>query len=531
MQFYYDAARDLLIYPGYIPNVQALPDARMLSADSFWVPRTLASCQVLRYYGYPVPPIMTDESYDWPIEPGRKPLAHQKIYANFFALHRRSFNLGDPGTMKTLSTLWAVDFIMQQYPPGTHRALVIAPLTVLETVWASAIFKNFLSRRSFEILVGPAEKRRALLAKKADISLINHDGLGVGAHTRGRLELDGLSRDIAEREDIKIVVIDEASAYRDARTKRSRLARLIIGNRPYLTMLTGTPVSSAPTDAYGLSKLMSNAFGKSFTSFQMDTMVKVSQFKYVPRADGYEKARRLLQPAVRFALNEIWGGPPSTTQKRMVELTDEQKKLMAELKKDLQIQMKSGALVNATNEAAARQKFMQISLGAIYDSDHKAHYIDASTRYAEIEDIIESTNRKVVVFVPLTSVINRLHKELSKRWKCGIINGDVAAKDRPAIIRAFESEPDFKVMIVDPGAAAHGINEFVVADTAIWMGTTDKTELWIQGNARINRPGQTWPTTIFQLVSNKLEEEIFRRMETNTSLQGALLEAVRKGEL
>lgn len=306
MTFFHDTATDTLVYPQLSPLVgQYLIGARTAGGYTV-IPRTLKNCQTLRYYHHPVPPIITDDVYDWPIEPGRKPLAHQKIYANFFALHPRSMNLGDPGTMKTLSTLWAVDFIMQQYPKGTCRALVVAPLTVLETVWASAIFKNFLSRRSFEILVGPAEKRRALLAKKADISIVNHDGVGIGAHTRRRMELDGLSRDIAEREDIKIVVIDEASAYRDSTTKRSRIARMAIGNRPYLSMLTGTPLPNAPTDGYGLAKMLNNCFGESFTSFQAKTMRKVSQFKWVPLADGYERARRVLTPAVRFALEDIW---------------------------------------------------------------------------------------------------------------------------------------------------------------------------------------------------------------------------------
>jgi hypothetical protein len=37
--------------------------------------------------------------------------------------------------------------------------------------------------------------------------------------------------------------------------------------------------------------------------------------------------------------------------------------------------------------------------------------------------------------------------------------------------------------------------------------------------------------TVVQIVSNPLEREIFRRLETNESLQGVLLNAVRKGDL
>lgn len=530
--FWYDQPRDLLLYPRVSTLIeQYIPEARQVNGSLVAVPRTLHNSQLLRWLSYPVLPVIRDDNYDFPIEPGKRPLMHQKVYANFSALHPRMFNLGDPGTMKTISTLWAADWLMQQHPPGTFRALIVAPLTILETVWAAAIFRNFLGRRSFEVLQGDAAKRQKLLAKKADFSIINFDGVGVGAHTRKKFELDGLSKDLAEDDGIKLVIVDEASAYRDASTKRHRIARIAIGKRPYLFMLTGTPLPNAPTDAYGLAKLLNNAFGQSFDTFQRETMWKQSLYKWMPQKDGYEKARRLLVPAVRFAIDEVWDAPPSTTQRRKVELTPEQKTMMAALKRDLQVATRNGIQISAANEAAARQKFLQISMGSIYDENHVAHHIDAGPRYREVEEIIESTDRKVVIFVPLTSVIDKLYKELSKRWRCGIINGDVKPKDRPAIIQAFASEPDFKTMIVDPGSTAHGINEFVVADTAIWMGATDKNELYIQGNARIERPGQTHPTTIFQIVSNALEGEIFNRLETQTSMQGIMLQAVRNGDL
>ena len=283
---------------------------------------------------------------------------------------------------------------------------------------------------------------------------------------------------------------------------------------------------------------MNNAFGKSFKTFQLETMYPAGPYKWLPQKEGYDKARRLLSPAVRFGLDEIWSGPPMTFQRRMVELTAEQKEHMRKLKSELQLIVKSGQAITAMNESAARQKLIQLSLGAVYDGDHVAHLVDASPRYRELEEIIESTQRKVVVFVPITSVVHLVVKYLRAVWKkqglpwtCDFINGEVdAKKDRPRIIQAFASEPDFKVIVVDPGVTAHGINEFVVADTAVWMGCTDKAELWVQGNARIRRPGQQYPSTCFQLVSNKLEEEIFTRLENNTSMQGLMLQAVREGK-
>ena len=538
----FDSAHNVLIYPA-LPGgasrriLEHIPEARDLSpayvggsGSTIGVPRTLRNSQVLRWLGHSVVPIITDQNYDWPIEPGRQALPHQKVYANFQVLHPRCFNLGDPGTMKTLSTLWAADFLMRQHPPGEFRALIICPLTIIETVWAAAIFRNFLGRRSFEILHGTSDRRRKLLAKKPDFALINFDGVGVDAHIRKEIILDGFSKELAEDEAIKLVIVDEARGYGDASTARNKIARLSIGPKPYLWQLSGSPTPNKPTDCYGMAKLTNNAYGKSFKTFQAETMIKVSNFIWKPQKNGYEKARRLLVPAVRFGLDEIWQGPPQTVQQREVELSAAQKTSMAALKRDLQIVMESGKIIDAINEAAFRTKMLQISLGAVYDRQHREHLIDSAPRLKEIEQIIDSTQRKVVVFVPLTSVIHLLFKHLSKKHGCVVINGEVPQKQRAGIIRSFAEDPKVRVMITDPGTTAHGVNEFVVADTIVWYGGVDKADLWKQGNDRIRRPGQLYPSTIFQIVSNQAEKEIFKRLETNTSMQGLMLDAIKRGD-
>ena len=539
-----------VIYPGQPGALaQYIPDLKTINGSYFAFPATLPNLQVAAYYNLPVPPVMTDDNYDWPIEPGKTPLPHQKIYANFTALHPRMFNLGDPGTMKTISTLWAMDFLML-HAAERFRALIVAPLTILETTWAPALFRNFLGRRSFTILTGDGDRRMKRLEEDVDVYIVNHDGIKVGAHIRRkmdpryprqkRIELDGFSAALAARDDIKLVVIDEAHGFGDPSSGRSGVASMLFGpgKRPMLKQLTGTPNATAPTDAYGMAKLSNNAYGKSWTGFRLETMVKVSEFKWVPRADGYDKARRLLTPAIRFGLDEIWDGPPMTVQRRRVELTEDQKKEMKRLKNELQVIAASGHAISAANESAARQKLIQLSLGAVYDGEHNVHFIDALPRYKELEEIIESTSRKVVVFVPITSAVHLVVKYLretwkrhKKPWKCDFINGEVkAGKERDAVINQFVSDLEFKCVVADPQTATEGINEFVVADTVVWFGATDRAKAWIQGNARVRRPGQKHPSTCFQLVSNKLEEEIFDRLENNTSMQGLMLDAIRKGE-
>lgn len=530
-EFYYDQTRNLLIYPSaYTSNIQqAIPEARTVNGHYLAVPRTLRNCQVLRWFNYPIPLIM--DQYDWPAPPGIKPYESQKIAANFLVTHPRCFNLSDMGTGKTNVVLWAADWLMRKYPKGECRALLIAPLSILQRVWGDAIFKNFLGNRTYEILHGTAEQRLAALERPADFYIINFDGVGTGAHTRKRLELDGFCKQLASRADIRIAIVDEASAYKDSTTKRHRLARLVFGSKEYLWCLSGTPTPNAPTDAYGLAKLVNGAMGKSFTNFRLDTMYQPfpNSFKWIPKKDGYDKARKLLTPAIRFEISQVWDGPEMTTQQREVPLTDQQKKLMADLKRDFVVRVKAGEPISAANEAAARTKFIQISLGAIYDGAHKAHAIDAKPRLEELKAVIREAPGKLLIFSPLTSIINLLYKELNE-WSREIVNGDTSQKDRSRIFQDFQSGDEPRLLIADPRTMGHGLDLFA-ARTVVWFGITDQAEIYAQANKRAHRPGQRYPVTIVQLVSNALEREVFRRLESNLALQGALLDVVRKGEL
>lgn len=528
-KLFYDTQRRLIVYQTTEPDrvINYVPEARRVNGSHVAVPATLRNAQLLRILDLPIPGIMEASGYDWPIQKGRKPLPHQKLMAEFMVAHPRCFNLSDMGTMKTLATIWAADFVMQQ---EKCRAIVVAPLSILESVWKQSVFANLLGRRRCTIVHGSSKDRQKQLGMEADFYVINFDGVGTGSSNAGRkLTLGGMSADLEKRDDIQLVIVDEASAYRDSRTQRSKFAQYIFGRRSYLWQLTGSPTPNGPTDAYGLAKLAGST-RESFTNFHNRTMIRVSQFKWVPRPEGYREARKLLSPSIRFDLHDVWDGPGQTTQQRQIALTADQTRALKELKNRLQIDLQAGTLTIA-NEAAARLKAIQISLGAIYDDDHKAHRIDAGPRLTELKNIIHQVKGKLLCFVPLTSVVNLLHSELRKEVGCCVVNGQTPQRERADIFERFQSaESGLRLLIADPGTMAHGLDLWQ-ARTVVWFGPTDRTELYLQANRRAYRPGQTWPVTVVQMVSTPLEKEIYRRLDSNETMQGVLLQLVREGKL
>jgi SNF2 family DNA or RNA helicase len=210
---------------------------------------------------------------------------------------------------------------------------------------------------------------------------------------------------------------------------------------------------------------------------------------------------------------------------RDVELSSEQMKYYKELKSELTIQLGLKGEITAVHQAALRWKLIQISQGAVYDVDHKAHLLDASPRIAVLREVIEEAKRKVIIFTPLTSVVHMLFKELDE-YSRAMINGEVAPKIRDEIFRRFQNDADPQILIADPATMSHGLDLFA-ASVVVWYGATDKTELYLQANRRIDRPGQTVPTTIVQLAATPIEREIYKRAATNTSMQDLILDLVR----
>jgi SNF2 family DNA or RNA helicase len=524
MTFWHDQASNVMVWDTARADEFApyFHGAKRLRNGYLAAPADLYNCQVAQHLKLPTIPFV-DQTYDWPIKRPWRPREHQKIMTEFMVQNPRCFNLSDMGTMKTLSTLWAADYLMQRQPG--LKTLIVAPLSILQRVWGDAITQHFLGRRTFTIVHGSAKKRRELLQKNTDFYIINHDGVGIGAsYTKHKLRLEGLSHDIANRADIQIVAIDEASAYRDGTTRRHRIARAVLAHKSYLWPLTGTPTPNGPLDAHGLARLVNGAFGESYNAYKNRVMYRVSQFQWVPRVGSHEEAHKLLQPSIRYEMRECTDVPPCTEQMRDVELSDEQRKLFKELKRDLTLQMERGT-VTAVNEAALRLKLIQISCGAVYDMEHRATRVDCAPRLAVLREVIEEAARKVIIFTPLTSVVHLLYGEL-KEYSRAMINGEVPVKARDEIFQQFQSSADPQLLIADPATMSHGLDLYA-ASVVVWYGATDRTELYLQANRRIDRPGQVVPTTIVQLAASPVEREIFRRAATNTSMQGAILDLVR----
>lgn len=531
MQF--SAAHRACVYTIDRPDqVTALiPQARQLTTDHVAVPANFDAMFAMRRLGYPVvAPILLD--YDWPRYRGEvpQPFPQQYHMAAFHTMHHECFNLSDMRTGKTLSALWAADYLMSI--GVMQKMLIVAPLSTLHSVWDNAIYKHFVGRRKAVVLHGDRAKRLRLLDEDADFYIINHDGLAIGKGTdsRGGLKLGDLAQRIRDRRDIDAITVDEGSIFRERTSERYKVLHRVRSGKQWCWWLTGTPTPNEPPNAWAQAHMVRTNYEEAYRSFHDRTMYRLTQFKWVPRQNAAQAAAEILQPSIRFDRHACLGTLPVKPEIREVELAPSQKKALAELKKDLQIQIGKGT-VNAVNEAALRTKFIQISAGAVYGQDHEVIKTDCAPRLKVTSELIEQANGKVIIFAPLTGVVNMLYKELGAYRKVAKVIGATTPKQRFEIFKSFQDRADntYDTIVADPRTVSHGLT-LTEADTIIWYAPCDMPETFQQANCRIEGSSQRYEWAIYCLASTPVERECYRRLDGKETMQGAILQ-LAQGEI
>lgn len=496
------------------------PTAFDLGLNRLGMPHDLATSLQLTMMGYDVPaPI--EYYYDWPREVSLvpAPFRHQIETAAHLTLHPRDYCLNDIGTGKTLSALWAADYLMSI--GVVRKVLIVSPLSTLERVWSDAIFFH-LRHRSSIVLHGAAARRRKLLGEHRDFYIINHDGIGV------------LGETLASRDDIDLVIIDELATYRNRQTTKWKdMDRLIHPNKGpkklWVWGLTGTPIPNEPTDAYGQCRLVTPAsVPKYYTHWRNMVMEQQSMYVWTPRKEAIDIVYKAMRPAIRFSRDECLDLPPCLYQTRDVEMSAEQTKHYKAIMKELYTEVQGGK-VTAVNEGVKRSKLLQIACGVVYDTNGLPHEIDVGNRLNVLMELIEQINEKVIIFVPFTAVTAMLHRELKKHWNFEVVTGSTPVKQRNEIFGRFQ-QPDSDIdLIAHPECMSHGLT-LTEASTIIWFAPIDSNDTYEQANGRITRAGQKHTANIIHLAGSTIERKMYKRLEQRQSTQGVLLELVARGE-
>ena len=491
--------------PGRITTV--IPKSKVLDSGEVLVKWGLEEAQVLKNLRLKNIPSPILGQYDWP---GLyRPFEHQKTTASFLTLHKRAFCFNEQGTGKTGSVIWACDYLMRI--GAIRRVLVLCPLSIMQSAWQNDLFRFAMHRTCAVAHSYSREKRIQAVKSDAEFVICNFDGLKI-------------IKDAVIDEGFDLIVVDEANAYKTVSTERWKTLNAIIKPNTWLWMLTGTPASQSPTDAYGLAKLVNpSGVPRFFGSFRDMVMFKITQFKWVPKPESQQTVHSVLQPAIRFTKEECLDLPDMTYTTRDVPLTAQQEKYYEKIRKDM-VAHAAGEEITTVNAAANLNKLLQLSCGAVYSDSGEVIQFDATNRIQALLEVIEEASHKVLVFVPYRHAIKIVSEEIRNAGiSCEVISGEVSASNRTDIFARFQTEPNPKVLVIQPQSAAHGVT-LTEANVVVWFSPITSVETYLQANARVHRAGQRNPCTVVHLQGSPAEKRMYKMLESKVDIHTRVID-------
>ena len=325
------------------PILEVFPDAKHVVSGGkhiIAVPHTVEHMSVMRSFGLDAPsPIL--HRYNWP---GRyRPYAHQRHTAQFVTENQRAFVLNGLGTGKTNAVAWAADFLMRE--GVIRKALIISPLSTLQRVWADTLYQSF-PHRKFVVLHGGKQARLDLAKQDWDFAIVNHHGVGIVK--------DHLPK------ELDLIIIDELAVLRVHTAKTLwGAAKQLIQPHHWVWGMTGTPTPNSPENAWAQVKLVKpENYNGSFTRWKNDVMHQISQYRWVPRRNSEQMVNQIMQPAIRYALEDCLDLPPAIFHEREAEMSPEQAYHYNKLKRECVTEAR-GMGVTAVNAAVLCGKLAQ----------------------------------------------------------------------------------------------------------------------------------------------------------------------------
>jgi hypothetical protein len=286
------------------------------------------------------------------------------VPTSFLLFRRNGCVFASGNTGKTSAVAWAADYLLTQN--AIKRVLVVCPLSIMDCAWRKDLF-NTVMHRKVAIAHGSREQRVKVIKGDAEFVIINYDGIET-------------VRDDLAHGGFDLIVCDESTALKNAKTRRWKMLNSLIAPDTWLWLMTGTPAAQSPFDAYGQAKIVNPKSVPAYaTAFKDQIMIKIGTFKWLPKHDAMDTVHQILQPAIRFTTEECLDLPEQLYTTYELEMSAQQKKYYEKLRKEMVIQA-AGEEVTAVNAAVQMGKLLQISSGSVYSDTGEVLEFDCTEK-------------------------------------------------------------------------------------------------------------------------------------------------------
>ena len=445
-----------------------------------------------------------------------RPHTYQTRLKDFIIENRYAFLTVDMGLGKTVTTLTAIQELLEDYVE-ISRVLVIAPKSVAENTWTSECAKwDHLAHLRVSVVMGDERRRIRALEAPADIYVINRDNVV------------WLTRHLGKRWTFDTVIIDESSSFKNPASHRFKALRKVRPQIRRLILLTGTPSPNGHMDLWSQMWLidMGQRLGRTLGAYRTRYFRPGRSNGHVVydwhlRPGAHEEISALMSDVTVSLKAEDWLEVPDLIESDIrIALSEKESKAYREFERD-QIMSLDGKDIEAVTAAALTNKLLQFTGGAMYDTEHGWHVMsDAKLR--ALEDIIETAgDEPVLVFYQFRHELSRLLERFKPLHP-------VTFSGEPDILRDWNTGR-IRLMLCQPASVQYGLNMQAGGHIIVWYAPTWNLEQYQQANARLHRQGQERPVLCYRLIcEGTIDERVISAVNGKHSAQESLLAMIRE---
>jgi SNF2 family DNA or RNA helicase len=334
-----------------------------------------------------------------------------------------------------------------------------------------------------------------------------------------------------------MIVNNESTTCKSPSAARAKAAVRLAALAPYRRILTGFPTPKSSLDLFmQFAFLDKRILGhRSFFTFRQRYAVLKKVYlanRSVDVVEGFQNTEELwglIDPvSFRVRADDCLDLPERTYHRQVVEMTDEQRRIYADMR-DQCLSQVGGAWTSATVAVAQITKLHQIACGFVTTEDGTEVEIPNRRVDALIDKIDEIGEPKIVIWATyhhcLRQIVSRLEREYGPRSFVQY-HGGIGDSDRAVARDRFSKDPDCRFFVGTQATGGRGLNDLIVARSTIYYANNYNLELRLNSEARTRRKGSERHSSVTYtdlITEGTVEEKIVQSLRRNIDVASAVL--------
>ena len=331
-----------------------------------------------------------------------------------------------------------------------------------------------------------------------------------------------------------LIGIDESTTIKNPTAKRTKNILKLRNLAKYRRILTGSPVTKSPLDLYSQCEFLDpfhlgHSSYYSFRSRYAHMLERNFGGRRVQIVGSYRRLPELTEKLEKFSYRvlkeECLDLPEKVYMKRLIELTDEQKKVYGQMKQIALAEL-DGKVMSSVNVMTQLMRLHQITCGHFKADNGEIQHLK-NNRIDELMSLLDEVEGKVIIWANYVEDIKKIVETLKKAYgEASTVeyHGSVDPRVRQEQIALFqEKNGHTRYFVGNTQTGGYGIT-LTAANTVIYYSNNYNLEQRLQSEDRAHRIGQNNSVTYVDLVAEKtIDERIVKSLRNKINIANEIM--------